>query len=129
MASFTVPTSKDIYIEINGRRLAVVESYRATATKESRAIEAFGSAEPVASVGGKRSYVLELTRVCVVQEAKEDATDFYQMDNFNVVIVKPDSKIIYSGCQWSSINEAAALSDAVLEQVRIVAASRMVVPA
>jgi hypothetical protein len=42
-----------------------------------------------------------------------------------VVIVKPDRKIIYSGCEWSGIDEAASLGGAVLESVSIVAAKRL----
>ncbi len=126
MGAFTVPTSRDISIEVNGRRLAVVESYKSSAVKESRAVEAFGSIEPVASVGGKVKYTLELSRVYINPTAKDDVTDFYSLEDFNVVIVKPDCKIIYSGCQWAAINESAGLNDTVLEQCRIVAARRLV---
>ena len=51
MAFITFPTSKDIYIEIDGRRLATAQSYKAKTTRESRYVEAFGSAEPVGTVG------------------------------------------------------------------------------
>ena len=36
------PTSADIYLEVEGKRVAVVQSYSAKATKTSRAVEAFG---------------------------------------------------------------------------------------
>jgi hypothetical protein len=41
------------------------------------------------------------------------------------VICKPDRKIIYSGCRWSSISESGELGAMVLEQVTLVAAKRM----
>jgi len=41
------PTSSDIYLEVDGTRVAVVQSYTAKATKSSSAIEAFGEAEQV----------------------------------------------------------------------------------
>lgn len=41
------PTSADIYLELDGRKIAVVQSYRAKAAKSSRNIEAFGESEPV----------------------------------------------------------------------------------
>jgi len=126
MANITVPTSKDIYIEVNGRRLAVVESYKSTAAKESRLVEAFGSTEPVASLGGKVQYVIDLSRVCVLADTSGSITDFYALTDFNLVIVKPDCKIVYSGCQWASITEQAELSRPVIEQVRLIAARRMV---
>ena len=36
MANITFPTGKDISIEVNGRRLAVAQSYKAKTVKESR---------------------------------------------------------------------------------------------
>ena len=36
------PTSSDIYLEADGVRLAVVQSYTAKTTKSSIAVEAFG---------------------------------------------------------------------------------------
>ena len=45
MASYQFSTSKDIYLEIDGKRLASVQSYTAKTTRESRYVEAFGSAD------------------------------------------------------------------------------------
>ena len=42
MANMTIPTSRDIYLELNGRKLAVVQGYNARAVRTSREIEAFG---------------------------------------------------------------------------------------
>ena len=41
------------------------------------------------------------------------------------MICKPDRKIIYSGCQWSSIGETGALGAMVVEKITIVAARRI----
>ena len=57
------PTSSDIYLEVNGVKAAVVQSYTARASKTSRAVEAFGEEEPVATVPGQTTHVLELTRL------------------------------------------------------------------
>ena len=119
MAFISFPTSKDIYIEVDGRRLATAQSYKAKSTRESRYVEAFGSAEPV---GGRIRHVLELVRV-VVSPASD--VDFFSLEDFNVVIVRPDGKIIYSGCQWSAIGEDAPLGDLVYESLTLVARSRM----
>ena len=56
-----IPTSADIYLEVDGVRVAVVQSYRAVTTRKSRAVEAFGQEEPVATVRGASRYVLELS--------------------------------------------------------------------
>jgi hypothetical protein len=119
------PTSSDISIEINGRRLAVAQQYRAQTTRESRYVEAFGSAEPVGAVGGKVKHVLELTRVSALADVIGDGVDFHGLSGFNVVIQKPDRKIIFSGCEWAAIDETASLGSVVLESVSIVASKRL----
>ena len=93
------PTSADIYLEVDGKRVAVVQSYSAKATKTSRAVEAFGESEPVATLDGQRKYTLELTRLYATDEAISDGIDFYGMKDFSLVICKPDRKVIYSGCE------------------------------
>ena len=119
------PTSSDIYLEVNGKKVAVVQSYSAKASKTSTAIEAFGEKQPVATVPGQVKHVLELSRLYATDEAIKDKIDFYALDNFSLVICKPDRRIIYSDCQWSSINENADLGKMVMEKVTIVAAKRI----
>ena len=48
------PTSSDIYLELDGRKIAVVQSYTAKASKSSQSVEAFGESEPVATIEGQR---------------------------------------------------------------------------
>ena len=74
MALINIPTSADIYIEVNGRRVAAAQSYKVTSARESRYIEAFGSQEPVATVGGRIKHKIQLTRVELCG-ALEDGVD------------------------------------------------------
>ena len=119
------PTSSDIYLEVDGTRVAVVQSYTAKATKSSTAVEAFGEAEPVATIPGQAKHVIELTRLYATDEAIRDGIDFYSLSGFSLVICKPDRKIIYSGCQWSAIGETGKLGAMVVEKITIVAAKRI----
>ena len=119
------PTSADIYLEVDGKRVAVVQSYSAKATKTSRAVEAFGESEPVATLDGQRKYTLELTRLYATDEAISDGIDFYGMKDFSLVICKPDRKVIYSGCEWSSIREDGELDAMVAEKITVTAAHRI----
>lgn len=119
------PTSSDIYLEVDGVRVAVVQSYTARTTKSSTAVEAFGESEPVATVPGQAAHVIELTRLYATDEAIRDGIDFYSLNGFSLVICKPDRKVIYSDCQWSSISETGTLGDMVLEKVGIVATKRL----
>lgn len=119
------PTSSDIYLEVDGTRVAVVQSYTARAEKSSTAVEAFGEAEPVATIPGQIRHVVELTRLYATDEAIRDGIDFYSMSGFSLVICKPDRRIIYANCQWSQIKEEATLGSMALEKVTLVASRRI----
>ena len=123
------PTSSDIYLELEGKKVAVVQSYSVKTTKTSQVIEAFGEEEPVATIGGKCQYVLELTRLYATDDAISDGIDFYGMRDFSLVICKPDRRVIYSGCNWSAIAEEGKLGAMVAEKVSVLARKRMEVRA
>ena len=119
------PTSSDIYLELDGRKVAVVQSYTAKAAKSSRSVEAFGESEPVATLDGQRKYTLELTRLYATDEAISDGIDFYGLKDFSLVICKPDRKVIYRGCEWSSIREDGELDAMVAEKITVTASHRI----
>ena len=119
------PTSSDIYLEVDGKKVAVVQSYTARSSRTSQTVEAFGESEPVATIPGQRTHVIELTRLYATAEAIRDGIDFYSLAGFSLVICKPDRKIIYSDCQWSTIQESASLGSMVLEKVTLVASRRI----
>ena len=119
------PTSSDIYLEVDGNRVAVVQSYSARSTRTSQSVEAFGEDQPVATIPGQQNHVIELTRLYATDEAIRDGIDFHSLEDFSLVICKPDRKIIYSGCQWSSISETGALGAMVVEKITVVAAKRI----
>ncbi len=119
------PTSSDIYLEVNGRKVAVVQSYFAKTTKTSSVVEAFGEEQPVATIPGPRNHIVELTRLYATEEAVRDGINFHELEDFSLVICKPDRKIIYSGCQWSTIGETGNLGAMVVEKITIVAARRI----
>ena len=119
------PTSSDIYLELDGRKVAVVQSYMAKAVKSSQSVEAFGDSEPVATIEGQKKYTLELTRLYATDDAVSDGINFYELKDFSLVICKPDRKIIYSGCEWSTIQEDGQLNAMVAEKVTVVASKRI----
>ena len=119
------PTSSDIYLELDGKKVAVVQGYTAKSSKSSRIVEAFGESEPVATIEGQRKYTLELTRLYATDDAVSDGINFYDLKDFSLVICKPDRKIIYSGCEWNVIEEEGQLNAMVAEKVSVVAAKRI----
>ena len=129
MIASQFPTSADIYLELNGKKMAVVQSYSAQTTKSSSVVEAFGEDQPVATVQGPAQHVIELTRLYATDQAIADGLNFHDLSGFSLVICKPDRKIIYSDCQWSAIQETGTLGAMVLEKVTVAAAKRIEVGA
>ncbi|WP_295584220.1 hypothetical protein [uncultured Oscillibacter sp.] len=119
------PTSADIYLELDGKKVAVVQSYTAKATKSSQSVEAFGESEPVATIEGQKKYTLELTRLYATDDAVADGINFHDLQDFSLVICKPDRKVIYSGCEWSAIHEEGQLNAMVAEKITVVASRRI----
>ncbi|HJH61839.1 MAG TPA: hypothetical protein IAC84_00990 [Firmicutes bacterium] len=119
------PTSSDIWLELNGKKVAVVQSYRCVTTRESATVEAFGEDEPVAAVQGPQRHEIELTRLYATDEAIADNLSFHDLRDFSLVICKPDRRVIYSGCQWSGIQEEGKLREMVVEKLSLVARHRM----
>jgi len=119
------PTSSDIYLECGGRRVAVVQSYKAKTLRREKVIEAFGESEPVATIASQKIYKLELTRLYATDEAISDGISFHELKDFSLVIVKPDRRVIYTGCQWSEIAEDGQLSEMVAERISLLATRRV----
>ena len=101
------------------------EGLATLAQRASQGVEAFREDQPVATIPGQQNHVIELTRLYATDEAIRDGIDFHSLEDFSLVICKPDRKIIYSGCQWSSISETGALGAMVVEKITVVAAKRI----
>lgn len=125
MSNTVLPASSDIYLECNGRKVAVVQSYRALAQKSERTVEAFGEPEPVATIAGQPSYTIELTRLYVTDDAISDGIRFHELTDFSLVIVKPGRRVVYTDCNWSQISESGEVGDLVAEKITLHAAHRV----
>ncbi len=125
MSTTTFPTSSDIYLEVDGVKVAVVQSYTAKSSQSSSTVEAFGESDPVATIRGQTQHTIELTRLYATDESISDGLNFHDLEGFSLVICKPDRKIIYSDCQWSDINEAGTLGATVTEKITVVATKRL----
>lgn len=124
MATVNIPTSRDIFIEVEGKKIAVVQEYVVETSRETYQVEAFGSDVPVATIGGKFTHLIKLKKVVPVKSGEQ--VDFYGLSGFTLMIVKPDCRIVYSGCEWRSISEAVGLNSPCMETVTLVSAKRTV---
>jgi hypothetical protein len=118
------PTSKDIYFELNGRKIAVVQSYNTSYTKEDKDIDAFGEELPVGNVPGKRQYTIKITKAYIHEAAVKDGINFYNINDFEFVIVKPDRRVVYTGCSITGVDEEGSLNDMIAENINIKAIRR-----
>jgi hypothetical protein len=119
-----LPTSKDVYFELNGIKVAVVQSYNTSYSKEDKEVDAFGSADAVGYTTGKKQYTIRITKAYVTDAALADNISFYTIDNFEFVIVKPNKRIVYSACSITGIEEEGSLNDIIAENISIRASKR-----
>ncbi|MDR0889254.1 MAG: hypothetical protein LBM28_01230 [Oscillospiraceae bacterium] len=124
MPDYTIPTSADIRLEADGKRIAVVQNYEIHAKSNCIAIGEFGSNSAVAVVHGPMQYSITLSRVYATDEAISDNIRFYELENFSLVISKPDRSIVFTGCQWTELSESAKIGSTILEDVTLIAAVR-----
>lgn len=127
METTKMPTSREIYVEADGKRLAAVQQYRVRGSRTAKSVDAIGSNTAIALVTGKTSYELELKKVMLSREY--DPVDVYELSNFVVMIVKPDRRIVYSGCEWKEIEETLELGEPCFERMVLIASKRMVLEA
>ena len=121
MTGICIPTSADIRIEVAGRRVAVVQSYRVEEEASCEVVGAIGSNEPVGVVRGPARYRITLQRVYATDEAISDGLRFYEL---SLVIAKPDTMVVFSGCEWERLTERAEVGSSVLEEAVVLAAVR-----
>lgn len=122
-----ITTSNDIFIELNGQRIAGVQTYNTKYTNDIKTVDAFGQSVPIGYTLGKKGFSLNLTRVYLEDTAIADGIDFYDLSNgdFDVVIVKNGRRTVYKNCIVSGIDEDGNLNDKVQEKMTITALNRV----
>lgn len=113
------PSSSEVYLELDGKKLAAVQSYSVKAVRQTKLISAFGESQPVGVAVGTLSYRISITRLSVLSEEICNG-----IDGFSLVVVKPDRRIVYSDCHWCETEESRKLGENATESVGIIALSR-----
>ena len=96
----TFPTSSDIYLEQDGKKVASLQSYMASK--------------------GDDGYHIQLSRVYMIDVNRPLSS----LDNFSLVIEKPGKIIVHTGCRWKSITEEGTLDRMICDRADIIAESR-----
>lgn len=123
-----ITTSNDIFLELNGNRIAGVQSYSTNYTNDVKTVDAFGQDIPIGYTRGKKAFSLNLTKVYLEDTAIADGIDFYTLSDgdFDLVIVKNGRRIVYKNCIVASISEDGNLHDKVQEKMTLNALNRIV---
>ena len=79
---------------------------------------------PVGVVRGPARYRITLQRVYATDEAISDGLRFHELRQFSLVIAKPDTMVVFSGCEWERLTERAEVGSSVLEEAVVLAAVR-----
>ena len=110
---------REVYLEADGKRAAVVDSYTVKCAQQSRTIAAWGEQEEVSTVPGRVSYVLSLENV-----RPETGTDLCALSGFSLITAGNGGKVTYSGCRWKNITAAGGAGNTPRRSMVLVAAAR-----
>lgn len=121
-----ITTSDDIYFEVGGRRVAGVESYSTKYTNDVKMVDAFGQSNPIGYTLGGKKYTIDISRAYLEDTAIADGIDFYDLFDFNFVVIKNGTRTVYKNCIISDISEDGSLKDKVVEKVSLMALDRVV---
>ncbi len=123
-----ITTSDDIYFEVNGKKVAGVESYSTKYTNDAKTVDVFGQSIPIGYTLGSRKYTIDISRVYLEDTAVADGIDFYNLSEygFNMVIIKNGVRTVYKGCVITDISEDGSLKDKVGEKISLIALDRVV---
>ncbi|MDF2567113.1 MAG: hypothetical protein K0R90_569 [Oscillospiraceae bacterium] len=125
MELISVPTCKEIYIEVNGKKLAVACGYEVETVRTFKDSYEFGSNGPIQRNFSNAIYKLHIKRVFLNRFDSGDFINFYNLAQINVVVVKPHKNIVYQNCEWTNIKESMELNKQSIETVELVSTSRV----
>ena len=126
-AGVKITTSDDIFFEVDGKRVAGVESYSTKYTNDVKMVDAFGQSTAIGYTIGSKKYTIDISRVYLEDTAIADGIDFYTLTDFgfNFVIIKNGSRTVYRDCIISDISEDGSLKDKVAEKITLMALDRI----
>lgn len=122
-----IMTSDDIFFEVDGRRVAGVESYTTKYTNDVKLVDAFGQNTPIGYTLGSKKYTIDISRVYLEDTAIADGINFYNLSemDFSFVIIKNGKRVAYKYCVISDISEDGTLKDKVAEKITLMALDRV----
>lgn len=104
---FLIPTSRDVTIRVNGKKVALVQGYDIKFYRYELETE----------------ILIEIDRV-LTPEGLSDEVDFFNLSNFAVSFEYPGFEVSYGGCEWVEIYEYCGKDGQIHERAVITALNR-----
>lgn len=110
---------REVFLEADGKRVAVADRYTVKCAQQSRAVSAWGEQEPVDTVQGRITYELTVENVRPVA-----GIDLFTLTNFNLIAVGNGVRTVYSGCRWKDISASGGAGNTLCSSMTLVVAAR-----
>lgn len=95
-----VNTLGGIAVECGGTVLAHAAGYSVKSSRAVMAVRPYGSTEPLALLPDTVTHTVQLEQI-----RWEKPADFNTMSNFIVKITRNGQTVVYTGCEWTAVEE------------------------
>lgn len=119
MDTFSSSFFNNIYIELNGKKLASVDGFKVQILCDSNYIESMGESNPIATIKGKTRYKINISKMCFFDEISFDS-----LNDFNLIIVKNNTRVTYKNCQITEVKEFSN-DGLIMEDITLISQSKV----
>ena len=123
MNQISLLRSKDIYIEINGIKVAAIKDFRVTIKKENYNITSISQSNPINTLPFKTTYIIELSKISLLDI--DDVTNIFNLKDFNLIIKKGNNQTIFAHCNWTSISESISINSSLIHSLSLVSTKKL----
>ena len=110
---------REVYLEADGKRAAVADSYTVKCVQQSRTVSAWGEQDAVSTTPGRISYELTVRNV-----RPENGADLCALSGFCLIAAGNGGRVVYSGCRWKNITAEGGAGNTPRRSMELVAAAR-----
>ncbi|MBW7572717.1 hypothetical protein [Caproiciproducens faecalis] len=110
---------REVYLEADGERVAVADSYTVKCVQQSRTVSAWGEQDAVSTAPGRISYELTVQNV-----RSQSGTDLCALSGFSLIAAGSAGRVVYSGCRWKNITAEGGAGNTPRQSMELVAAAR-----
>lgn len=116
-----VPEGADtqVSLESQGVEVATADSYLAAALQDSVTLAAWGESVPVGTAAGAVGYEIKLYHVLPLND-----TDLNSLSDFCLIVKRPGSAVVYSGCRWKELSSAGGNGKQARQTMTLIASAR-----